>query len=161
MSKTLEQRVRELEDRMEIYQLVCEYGYAVDGCNADAVGSLYAPDGVYAVGDVGAFEGRDRIAAITSAPGHRAMVEAGCGHISTLPYVVIQGDRASATCHTMLIKKMSADGYVVARLSASRLELSRNAQGRWQIDHRQNWQLDGGTEGPDLLARLNEPPQSA
>jgi hypothetical protein len=153
----IEQRLRQLEDRFEIYQIVCGYGPAVDGLNGEAVGALYAPDGVYAVGDIGRKEGREAVAATTEVPGHVAMVGQGCGHISTLPYVVIDGDRAVATCHTMLVIN-GEHGFSIARLSASRLELSRKPEGGWQTDHRQNWLLDGNPEAPALLARLNEGP---
>jgi uncharacterized protein (TIGR02246 family) len=154
---TVEERLRAVEDRLAIYQLVCGYGYAVDGCNAEAVGSLYAPDGVYAVADAGKWEGREAIAGIAAGEGHLSLVGAGCAHVSTLPYVVIEGDRAVATCHTMVASKRE-DGFYIARLSASRLQLSRKADGGWQIDHRQNHMLDGGRAGPALLARLNEGP---
>ena len=79
----LEQRLRAVEDRLAIYQTICGYGYAMDGCNAPVVGSLYTESGVYAVGDVGAFEGRDAVAAITERPTHRALVAAGCAHMAT------------------------------------------------------------------------------
>lgn len=153
-ASSIEQRLQALEDRLEIYQLVCGYGYAVDGCNAAAVASLYSENGVYAVSDSGEFHGRDRIAAIAASSGHRAFVESGCGHISTLPYVVIDGDRAAATCHTMLVVRKGDDGFFVARLSASRIELSREAGGRWRIDRRENFLLDGDTSGPEALSRL-------
>jgi uncharacterized protein (TIGR02246 family) len=155
---SLEQRVQALEDRQAIYQLVCGYGCAVDGCNAEAIASYYAEDGVYAVGDVGAFEGRAAVAAITERETHLGLVRGGCGHISTLPYVVLAGDRATATCHTMVVMN-GANGFFVGRLSASRLELSRKADGGWQIDHRQNYLLNGDAAGPALLGRLNEGPR--
>ncbi len=155
--KSLEERLQQLEDRLAIYQLVCGYGYAVDGCNGEAVGSFYSADGSYSVGDVGAFKGREQIAGITVNPRHRALVAKGCAHVSTLPYVVIDGDRATATCHTLLIKKVD-DGFRVERLSASRLELSRKPDGAWQIELRQNHMLDGDAAGPALLARLQELP---
>ena len=154
---TVEERLTAMEDRLAIYQLVCGYGYAVDGCNAEAVGSFYAEDGVYAVGDAGHWEGREAIAGITASPGHLTLVGAGCAHISTLPYVNIEGDRATATCHTMVASKRE-DGFYIARLSASRLQLSRRADGGWQIVHRQNYMLDGDKAGPALLARLKEGP---
>ena len=153
----LEARLRAVEDQLAIYQLVCGYGYAVDGCNTQAVGSLYAPDGVYAVADFATMEGRERIAGITNEEGHRTLVGRGCAHMSTLPYVVIHGDRAAATCHTMVVEHR-AEGFGVARLSASRLQLSRKPEGGWQIDHRQNFMLDGGAAGPALLARLQQGP---
>jgi hypothetical protein len=156
----VERRLRALEDQIAIYQIVCGYGYAVDGLNAEAVGSLYAPDGVYAVGDVGAMTGREAIAAITGWPQHRELVGGGCAHVSTLPHVVIDGDRASATCYTMVVRN-GEQGFHVHRLSASRLELSRKPEGGWQIDHRQNYLLDGDPKGPELLARLKEGPRAA
>jgi hypothetical protein len=122
----MEARLRAVEDRLAIMQLVCGYGYAVDGCNAEAVGAAYAEDGVYAVGDVGA---------------------------------LLDGDRASTTCHTMVIMH-TEKGFFVGRLSASRLELSRKPDGGWQINHRQNYLLDGAAAGPGLLARLREGPQA-
>jgi hypothetical protein len=154
---SVEQRLQALEDQIAIYQLICGYGYAVDGMNYEAVGSLYAENGVYAVSDSGAFKGRAAVAGITKAQGHIDLVGAGCAHVSTLPYVVINGDRATATCHTMLMRS-GGDGFYVARLSASRIECSRKPEGGWQIDHRQNHMLTGDPAGPAMLARLNHGP---
>jgi len=155
---SIERRLRALEDQIAIYQLVCGYGYAIDGCNADAVGSFYAEDGVYAVGDRGVFSGRQKIADIASSPGHLTLVKDGVAHVSTLPYVVIDGDRASATCHTVVLRH-GADGFYLFRVSASRLELSRKTDGGWQINHRQNYMLQGDGAGSALLSRLNEKPK--
>ena len=146
-----------LEDRQAIYQTICGYGYAMDGCNAPEVGSFYTEDGVYAVADVGAFEGREAVEAITRRPTHLALVAAGCAHMSTVPYVVIEGDRAIATCHTM-VARHGDDGFFVGRLSASRIQLSRQADGTWQIAHRQNYMLDGNPQGSAMLGRLKEGP---
>lgn len=156
-NSSVEVRLRAIEDQLAIYQLVCSYGYAVDGLNAEAVGSCYVEDGIYAVGDIGAYEGRDRIAAITKDPSHLAYVRAGCAHISTLPYVVIDGDRAIATCHTMVAMR-GENGFFIGRLSASRLELARQSDSSWKILHRQNYMQNGDSAGPMLLARLKEGP---
>lgn len=159
-NSSIERRLQALEDQQAIYQLVCGYGYAVDGCNAEAVGSFYAPDGVYAVADMSPFEGRERIAAITADTGHLGLVAGGCAHMSTLPFVVIDGDRAVATCHTMVMLN-GENGFYPFRLSASRLEFSRKPDGGWQIDRRQNYLLDGNPAGPAMLARLKEGPKAA
>lgn len=156
-ASAITRRLQAVEDHLAIAQIVAGYGYAVDGCNGEAVGSFYAEDGVYAVGDVGSYAGRDRVAAITASPPHLDKVKAGCAHVSTAPYVVIDGDKAVATCHTMVIMH-GEDGFRVDRLSASRLQLSRKAGGGWQIDHRQNNLLDGEPAAPALLARLQEGP---
>lgn len=156
-ARTIEQRLQEMEDREAIRQAVAGYGYAMDGCNAPAVGAFYAEDGVYAVADVGAFEGRAAIEAITRRPTHLELVHGGCAHIATSPYIVIDGDRAVATCHTM-VARHGDQGFFIGRLSASRIQLARQADGGWQIVHRQNYMLDGSPQGPAMLARLNEGP---
>jgi uncharacterized protein (TIGR02246 family) len=160
ISASIEARLRKLEDQIAIYQVINGYGYAVDGLNADAVGACYVEDGVYAVGDIGAFEGRERIAAITREPWHREYVAAGCAHMSSVPHVVIDGDQAIATCHTM-VAMHGDDGFFIFRLSASRLQLARQDDGGWRIVHRQNYLLDGNPAGSTLLGRLNEGPASA
>ncbi|HEX7819545.1 MAG TPA: nuclear transport factor 2 family protein [Sphingobium sp.] len=157
-NQSVEARLLALEDRQAIYQLICGYGYSVDGCNTASVGNCYVDDGVYAVGDLPSFVGREAIEAITRDPGHLGLVAAGCAHLSSLPFVVIEGDRAVATCHTM-VPMHGEKGFFIGRLSASRIEVARQPDGSWKIVHRQNYMLDGKPEGPALLARLNEGPQ--
>jgi ketosteroid isomerase-like protein len=160
MSTALEARLRRVEDQLAIYQVICGYGYAVDGLNADAVGACYTEDGIYAVGDIGAFDGRAQIEAITRDPGHLQYVAAGCAHMSTVPHVIIEGDKAIATCHTM-VPMHGADGFFIGRLSASRLQLARQPSGDWQIVHRQNNMLNGDPAASALLGRLKEGPEAA
>ena len=159
-NQSLETRLRAIEDQLAIYQVICRYGFAVDGLNGEAVGSCYVENGVYAVGDIGAMEGRERIVAITRDPGHLKLVGAGCAHMSSLPYVNIDGDRATATCHTM-VPMHGENGYFIGRLSASRLELERQADGAWKIVHRQNYLLNGDPAGPALLGRVTEGPRAS
>lgn len=160
MTKTIEERLGRLEDQLAIYQVINGYGYAVDGLSAEVVGSCYTDDGVYAVGDIGAFEGREEIEAITRDPGHLELVNAGCAHMSTVPHVVINGDRAVATCHTM-VAMHGDDGFFIGRLSASRLQLARQNDGSWKIVHRQNYMLDGNPQASALLGSLKEGPSDA
>lgn len=144
-----------MEDREAIRQVICGYGYAVDGCNSEAVGSFYTDDGVYAVGDIGAMEGRDRIEAIARDPGHLKLVDAGVAHMSSPPFIVIEGDHAVATCHTM-VPMHGDEGFFIGRLSASRIRLERQEDGSWKIVHRQNWMLNGDKQGPAMLGQLKE-----
>jgi ketosteroid isomerase-like protein len=154
-----EERLQRLEDQLAIYQAVCGYSYAVDGLNAEALGGLIAADGVYVVGDLARMEGREAISNIARSDGQRGLVAKGVAHVSTLPYVVIDGDRAVATCHTMLAQN-GDNGFFIGRLSASRIELARQPDGSWQIAHRENWMLQGDERGPAILGRLNEGPAS-
>jgi ketosteroid isomerase-like protein len=157
---SLEERLQRLEDQIAIYQTVCGYGYAVDGCNADALGEIYAEDGVYAVADTGGFNGRAAVQAITKEPTHLELVGRGAAHVSTLPYVVIDGDKAVATCHT-LVARNTDDGFSIWRLSASRIHLERRPEGGWHIKHRQNYLLKDDPRGSALLGRLMEGPAPA
>lgn len=153
--KSIEERLQQLEDHDAIRQIVSAYSYSVDGCNAESVGSLYAEDGVYAVGDMPPFEGRDRVAAITGDKGHRALVAGGCAHISLPPYIEVEGDQAVATCHTMVARN-GDDGFWIWRLSASRLELVREDDGEWRIKRRSNWLLDGNPKASEMLSQLRQ-----
>ena len=80
---------------------------------------------------------------------------AGCAHISTAPYIVLDGDKAVATCHTM-VNMHGKDGFFIGRLSASRIDLARQADGGWKIVYRQNYMLNGDPAGSQLLGRLKE-----
>jgi ketosteroid isomerase-like protein len=154
---SIEARLRKLEDQLAIYQVINGYGYAVDGLNANAVGECFVDDGIYAVGDIGEMKGRATIEAITRDTGHLGYVAAGCAHMSTVPHVVIEGDQAVATCHTM-VPMHGANGFFIGRLSASRILLARQNDGLWKIVHRQNYMLNGDPAGPALLGRLKEAP---
>lgn len=154
-NRTTEERLQALEDHEAIRQIVAAYSYSVDGCNAESVGSLYVEDGVYAVGDMDPFVGRERIAAITADKGHLGLVANGCAHISQPPFISVDGDKAVATCHTMVARN-GPEGFHIWRLSASRLELVRQSGGGWKIERRENWLLDGNTAGPEMLAKLHQ-----
>lgn len=151
--RSVEERLQMLEDHEAIRQIVAAYSYSVDGCNAESVGSLYTEDGIYAVGDMDPFVGRDRVAAITGDSGHRQLVANGCAHISLPPYIEVDGDQAVATCHTM-VPRHDDKGFHIWRLSASRLELVRESDGEWRIKKRSNWLLDGNPKGPEMLGQL-------
>src|SRR4051812_11026032 len=99
MGNDVEARLRRVEDQLAIYQVVAAHPCTVDGRNIEALGELYAEDGVYAIGeagDAGRFAGRPAVQALIGSPAIGDMVTAGMGHIGTLPYVVIDGDRAVA-----------------------------------------------------------------
>ena len=154
-SKTIEERLQALEDHEAIRQVLSGYGYSVDGLNYDSVADFYAEDGRYLVDDTLDFRGRSAVASITKDAGHRALVAGGVAHIALPPYIVVEGDEASATCHTMIPRKGN-DGYYMWRLSASRLELAREADGEWRIAKRQTWSLDGNPRGPEMLGDLRK-----
>jgi ketosteroid isomerase-like protein len=152
---TIEERLQRLEDHEAIRQVLAGYGYSVDGLNYDSVADFYTENGRYMVDDTLDFQGRERVASITKDAGHRALVAGGVAHVALPPYIVVEGDEAAATCHTMIPRK-GEDGYYIWRLSASRLDLVREADGQWRIAKRQTWSQDGNTKGPGMLADLRK-----
>ncbi|MFN5782700.1 MAG: nuclear transport factor 2 family protein, partial [Novosphingobium sp.] len=66
-------RLRLLEDREAIRDLIARYGPLADAGNAEAVAALWHEDGVYAVGGMGEARGREAIAALISGPVHQSL----------------------------------------------------------------------------------------
>lgn len=160
----LERRLRELEDRMEIYQLLSAYGPLVDSGDPEATSNLWVEEGVYDWGagpkpsdgsDVpkqgwaGAAYSRAEIATMIRGEGHRAIIEGGAAHVIGLPHVRLNGDTAVATGYARLYR-FDGDKFIVARVSANRWELVPTAEG-WRVAYRTNRVLDGGEEPRALL----------
>lgn len=57
---TQEQRIRRLEDRAEIGELIVRYGIALDAHDMEAMGRLYAPEGKLKLKMDGIVKGHDR-----------------------------------------------------------------------------------------------------
>ena len=64
----LTERVRLLEDRIEIMQLVAQYGPAVDSGSGDAAAALWTEDGLFDAVPQRRMEGRAEIAAWCTDP---------------------------------------------------------------------------------------------
>jgi hypothetical protein len=145
----LEARVRELEDRLEIFQLMARYGPCADSGSGDIVETLFTEDGVYDSG-IQSFDGAAAIGEmIESLPLHRALMDGGCAHMITMPVVKVDGDRAIAFCHGQLLRHQG-DSFEVWRTSATRWELERSPQG-WKIARRVNRLLDGDVSAQKLF----------
>ena len=154
----LETRVRELEDHVAIYQLMMGYGPAVDAGESRLAAARWTPTGVYDA-QVGAWEGRDAIAGMVEGEMHQDIIHGGSAHVTAMPYVVIDGDRAVATAYAQLCRA-AGDDFRVWRVTATRWELERTADG-WQVQRRVNRLLDGDPEAQALLRRgVTEGPTS-
>lgn len=148
----LEARLRAVEDRLEILQLLAAYGPAVDAGAAAAAARLWRQDGSYDTFPEPLI-GSAAVAAMVEGELHQSFVRDGCAHLQGLPHVVVEGDRAVATFHSLLLlRDPERDGFRVWRASANRCELVREAAG-WRIERRVNRVLDGGEEGRALLRR--------
>lgn len=154
--KSLEQRLQAVEDRLEIYNVISAYGPAVDGCNLEAMGRVYAEGGVYDVRDHRYMDGLKDIRDMMDGVGHRTLTGSGAAHIGTLPHVELDGDRAIATNYSIILGRREG-APMMLRLNISRIYLSRGPEG-WRIDRRIIDPLDGRASSRELAARVFEGP---
>jgi ketosteroid isomerase-like protein len=149
--RALDQRVRELEDRLAIFQLMFSYGPAADSGSARAAAGLWTEDGVYAVGDLAPMKGHAELEKMYEGDSHQGLIKRGSVHLTASPIVTITGDTAVATCYSFVYLH-EGDSYRIWRMSSNRWELVRTAGG-WRIARRTNQLLDGSEEARRILAR--------
>lgn len=154
--KTLEERLQRIEDYIEIMQLVCSYGPAADATHWELIKEIWAEDCVYEIGGIGSFDGHEGLKQAFYGEFHQGLMESGSGHVSSMPHLVIDGDRATGTHHGTLYKQIDG-AFPVIRLIASRWEFERRDQG-WVVTRRTNEVLQENPRARDLLARVKEGP---
>lgn len=88
---------------------------------------------------------------------HQSFVRGGCAHLQGTLRIALDGDRAVAVFHSLLLLDPERDGFRVWRASANRCELARTAAG-WRIERRTNRVLDGDRAARELLE--NRPARS-
>jgi len=163
-AQTLEQRLRLIEDRLEIYNLIASHPPSADTGNADYTVSVWTEDGVF---DRGAEfvrpSGRPAIAGGSSNPEHHRAIEQGIAHFAGLPYVRITADTAVAISYLQILvpdrvgplfdvpNHGSSRGFHVHRVSANRWEFVRTDAG-WKIKRRTLRPLDGTRPAREILA---------
>src|ERR1700736_5459759 len=130
---TLEQRLRAIEDRLEIYNLIATHPPSADTGAGEYTASVWTEDGVF---DRGAEfprpAGRAAIADGSSNPEHQRAIEQGIAHFAGLPYVRVTGDTAFAISYLQILvpdrvgppfevpNHGSSGGFHVHRVSANR-----------------------------------------
>jgi SnoaL-like domain len=147
----LERRVRELEDRLAIYQLVASYGPSIDGGAVREAGRLWTEDCWYdsdapSAGDDGV-HGRAGIEGVARMCGE---MDFGLAHITHLPVVTVDGDRATVVGHSNTFHQVG-DEFQTGRVASNRWELER-IDGQWQVRLRTNRLLDGSAGSKSVFA---------
>jgi len=164
----LEARLRAVEDRLEILNLIASQPPSADTGSDDYVRSIYLDDGVIDLGGGKAANGKEAVAAIVKTPGHQAAIAGGLAHFCGLPHIAIDGDDAVATSYLQIITPHptaepievpnhgSTKGFRIHRVGANRWELQRTKAG-WKIKRRTLRPLDGSQPARDLLRQAVTP----
>ncbi len=166
--RTLEDRLRAVEDRLEILNLIASHPPSADTGADHYVRTIYLDDGVIDLGGGKAATGKDAVAAVVKTPGHQAAIAGGLAHFAGLPHIVLDGDEAVVTSYLQILAPHptaepvevpnhgSSKGFRVHRVAANRWELVRTNSG-WKIKRRTVRSLDGTEPARDLLRRAVAP----
>jgi hypothetical protein len=167
-SSSMEERLRAIEDRLEIYNLIASHPPSADAGAADFVRTIYVDDGVIDLGGAKTARGADAIAAVLTTSGHQAAIAGGLAHFAGLPHIALDGDHAVVTSYLQILTPHptaepvevpnhgASRGFRIHRVGANRWELVRTAAG-WKIARRTLRSLDGSAAAPDLLRQALEP----
>lgn len=161
----LEQRLRIIEDKLAIYELIASHPPSADTAFADYTASVYLQDGVFNRGEnLDGAQGVDEIAAFILRPAHEEAIRGGLAHFTGLPLIDLRGDQAVVTSYLQIVQLDKqgkcrqlanhgvSTGYRIHRVVVNRWELERHA-GRWKIRRRTLLPVDGTDAPCQLLAR--------
>ena len=132
----LDDRVRRLEDILEIHQLFIDYGLALDAGDFDAYADLFAEDGEVLIGPMGRAKGRDNIKALMTA---NLSGRAGSSfHIISSPQVRLDGDTATSTVMWSVVTADETGKANMTMIGRHLDDLVREG-GRWKIAKRRGF----------------------
>lgn len=149
-SEEFEARLRALEDREAIRELIAGYGPLADCGDAAGIAALWTEGGGYGVGGMGTVRGRDAVAGLIGGETHRGLMADGCAHLLGPVAIEIDGDSAVARGHSVVFRH-TGTGFEAYRVAANRWDLAR-VDGRWLVSHRENALLDGNEAARALLS---------
>ena len=172
-ARTIEDRIRAIEDRLDIYNLIASHPPSADTGAQPYIQSIFTDDAVLDLGGAKRADGNQAISQIVTRPEHQQAIKGGLAHFAGLPHVTIDGDRAVVTSYLQILAPHpNADeievpahgisrGYRIHRVGANRWELVRTADG-WKIKRRAYRTLDGSQDALDILGQALAPsPRSA
>jgi hypothetical protein len=160
--RSLEERIRAVEDRLEIYDLIASHPPSADTGADYYTRAVYVDDGELDLGRGKATAGNETIAAVTRTPAHQAAIAGGLAHFAGLPRIELDGDRAVVTSYLQILTPHPtapphevpnhgvSNGYRIHRVAANRWELERTAAG-WKIRRRTVRTIDGSEPPREIL----------
>ena len=167
-SRTVEDRLRAIEDRLEILNLIASHPPSADSGADYFTRSVYTEDGIIDLGGGKGASGNQAIAAMVKEPGHQAAIAGGLAHFAGLPRIEIDGDTAVVTSYLQILTPHptaaphevpnhgTSKGFRIHRVGANRWELKRVRDG-WKVVRRTLRALDGTDDARALLRRAITP----
>jgi hypothetical protein len=170
----LDARLRAVEDRLDIYNLIAAHPPSADSSSGEFAASFWTEDGIFDQ------DGNERAAVDMtirgfSSPHYQASQAQGMAHFVGLPHITIDGDTATVISYLQILAPdingrvdalpghKPTKGYRVHRLTANRWDLVRAAQG-WRIKRRTLRLIDDSQGARHILrtvAELNGAPASS
>ena len=160
---SLDARLRDIEDRLEIYNLIASHPPSADTGADYYTRVVYTEDGSFDRGEgLDSAVGNEAIAAMTQTPGHQRAIQGGLAHFAGLPHVEIDGDTAWVTSYLLLLHPDAlgevrelpnhghSTGFRIHRVAANRWTLARTPDG-WKIESRRLRPLDGSQPAREIL----------
>lgn len=162
---TTEQRLRIIEAKLAIYELIASHPPSADSGLAEYTASVYTQDGVFNRGEgLDGAKGVEAIAAFILRPAHEEAIRGGLAHFAGLPLIDLRGNTAVVTSYLLLLqldkegapREMAnhgiSTGYRIHRVVVNRWELECH-DGRWKIRSRTLLPVDGSDAPRRLLAQ--------
>jgi hypothetical protein len=145
--RSLEERLRLLEDERDVARVVARYGPLVDTGDESAA-DLWLEEGVYDVDEL-LMEGSGAVADMVRSKPHQAFVTNGCAHFQGPVVVRVRRDEADAVGYSLMLVHED-EGFRLRRVTANHWELRRTPQG-WRVARRTSRQLDGDEAAREVL----------
>ena len=160
---SLEHRLRAIEDRLEIYNLIAGHPPSADTGAAGYAEAVYSEDGEFDRGpNLSSATGNKVIGAMLISPDHQAAIAGGLAHFTGLPHVTVDGDTAVVISYLQILTPRktgepievpnhgASRGYHIHRVVTNRWELVRGKSG-WRIKRRTIRLVDGTEPSREVL----------
>lgn len=132
----LEQQAQRLLDEDEITNLHNAFSYYIDRKMWDDVADLFLPDGSFEYGQIGVFQGRERVRAVYEHFGGPGPLPANevFDHVQLQPVISVAADGQSARARITRIQMMGIHGVFANFATAVYLNDYRKLDGKWMLD---------------------------
>lgn len=133
---TLEQQAQRLLDEDAITNLHNAFGYYLDRKLWDDLADLFLPDGSFEYGQIGVFQGRERVRAVYEHFGGPGPLPPGevFDHVQLQPVVNVAADGQSARARVTRVQLMGIHGAFSHFATAVYLNDYRKQDGKWMLD---------------------------